>query len=544
MAEVVKMPKMSDTMTEGVMAKWHKKVGDKIKSGDVLAEVETDKATMDLESYWDGTILYIGVEEGKAVPVDAVIAVVGKEGEDYKALLDAEAAPAAPAAESKPEAAAPAAASSAAPALTDADLEKQGVTVVRMPLLSDTMTEGVIAEWHKKVGDKIKDDDILADVETDKATMEVMGYASGTLLHIGVQKGEAAKVNGIIAIVGPEGTDISGILSQGDAPAAAATESAAPAAEAEAPQAEAAASTESASTEGGRVKASPLAKRIAKEKGIDLSQVAGSADGGRIIKKDIENFKPAAAATTAAPAKEAEKQAAPLPAYTGEEKFTEKPVTQMRKVIAKRLSESLFTAPHFYLTMSIDMDSAIAARTKINEFAAAKVSFNDLVLKAVAVALKQHPNVNSSWLGDKIRYNEHVNIGVAVAVEDGLLVPVVRFADGKSLSRISAEVKDFAQRAKAKKLQPADWEGSTFTISNLGMFGIDEFTAIINPPDACILAIGGIAQVPVVKNGAVVPGNVMKVTLSCDHRVVDGATGAAFLQTVKALLEEPVRLLV
>jgi len=549
MAEVVKMPKMSDTMTEGVMAKWHVKVGDKIKSGDVMAEVETDKATMDLESYWDGTVLYIGVEEGKAVPVDAVIAVVGKEGEDYKALLEADAAPAsapaAPAAESKSDAAPAAPAAASAPALTDADLEKMGVTVVRMPLLSDTMTEGVIAEWHKKVGDKVKDDDILADVETDKATMEVMGYASGTLLHIGVEKGAAAKVNGIIAIVGPEGTDISGILNQGDAPAAPAQEAAAPA-EAKAEETPAAASTESASSEGGRVKASPLAKRIAKEKGIDLSQVAGSADGGRIIKKDIENFKPAAAASTdaSAPAKESEKAAAPLPQYTGEEKFTEKPVTQMRKVIAKRLSESLFTAPHFYLTMSIDMDSAIAARTKINEFAAAKVSFNDLVLKAVAVALKQHPAVNSSWLGDKIRYNEHVNIGVAVAVEDGLLVPVVRFADGKSLSRISAEVKDFAQRAKAKKLQPSDWEGSTFTISNLGMFGIDEFTAIINPPDACILAIGGISQVPVVKNGAVVPGNVMKVTLSCDHRVVDGATGAAFLQTVKALLEEPVRLLV
>ena len=543
------MPKMSDTMTEGVMAKWHVKVGDKIKSGDVMAEVETDKATMDLESYWDGTVLYIGVEEGKAVPVDAVIAVVGKEGEDYKALLEADAAPAsapaAPAAESKSDAAPAAPAAASAPAVTDADLEKMGVTVVRMPLLSDTMTEGVIAEWHKKVGDKVKDDDILADVETDKATMEVMGYASGTLLHIGVEKGAAAKVNGIIAIVGPEGTDISGILNQGDAPAAPAQEAAAPA-EAKAEETPAAASTESASSEGGRVKASPLAKRIAKEKGIDLSQVAGSADGGRIIKKDIENFKPAAAASTdaSAPAKETEKAAAPLPQYTGEEKFTEKPVTQMRKVIAKRLSESLFTAPHFYLTMSIDMDSAIAARTKINEFAAAKVSFNDLVLKAVAVALKQHPAVNSSWLGDKIRYNEHVNIGVAVAVEDGLLVPVVRFADGKSLSRISAEVKDFAQRAKAKKLQPSDWEGSTFTISNLGMFGIDEFTAIINPPDACILAIGGISQVPVVKNGAVVPGNVMKVTLSCDHRVVDGATGAAFLQTVKALLEEPVRLLV
>jgi pyruvate dehydrogenase E2 component (dihydrolipoamide acetyltransferase) len=550
MAEVVKMPKMSDTMTEGVMAKWHKKVGDKVKSGDVLAEVETDKATMDLESYWDGTILFIGVEEGKAVPVDAVIAVIGKEGEDYKAALDAEGATAPAkeekAAEAKPDAGKETAKSeTAGAALTDADLEKMGVTVVRMPLLSDTMTEGVIAEWHKKVGDKVKNDDILADVETDKATMEVMGYADGTLLHIGVEKGAAAKVNGIIAIVGPEGTDISGILNQGDAPAkpVADQKSDAPVAESTQPAAEAA---EPVNTDGSRLKASPLAKKIAKEKGIDLSQVSGSADGGRIIKKDIENFKPAAA-----PAKSAEGASAPaekaapvLAAYVGEEKYTEKPVSQMRKVIAKRLAESLFTAPHFYLTMGIDMDAAIAARGKMNEFSPVKLSFNDMVIKAVAVALKQHPNVNSSWLGDKIRYNEHVNIGVAIAIEDGLLVPVVRFADGKSLSRISAEVKDFAQRAKSKKLQPADWEGSTFTVSNLGMFGIDEFTAIINSPDSCILAIGGISQVPVVKNGAVVPGNVMKVTLSCDHRTVDGATGAAFLQTFKALLEEPVRLLV
>ncbi|MEJ5962105.1 pyruvate dehydrogenase complex dihydrolipoamide acetyltransferase [Pedobacter immunditicola] len=552
MAEVVRMPKMSDTMTEGVMAKWHVKVGDKIKSGDVMAEVETDKATMDLESYWDGTVLYIGVEEGKAVPVDAVIAVVGKDGEDYKAVLAAEdtgaAAPEEAAAEApaNKETPAPEKAAATAPALSEADLEKMGVTVVRMPLLSDTMTEGVIAEWHKKVGDKVKDDDILADVETDKATMEVMGYAEGTLLHIGVEKGQAAKVNGIIAIVGPEGTDISGILNQGDAPAAAATgkTDAAPVPE-EAPEAAPAEEKQVVNADGGRVKASPLAKRIAKEKGIDLAQVAGSADGGRIIKKDIENYKPAAPAAAAAPAPAAaDKAAVKIPQYIGEEKFTEKPVTQMRKVIAKRLSESLFTAPHFYLTMSIDMDGAIAARSKINEYAPVKISYNDMVLKAVAIALKQHPNVNSSWLGDKIRYNEHVNIGVAVAVEDGLLVPVVRFADGKSLSHISAEVKDFAQRAKAKKLQPSDWEGSTFTISNLGMFGIDEFTAIINSPDACILAIGGISQVPVVKNNAVVPGNVMKVTLSCDHRAVDGATGAAFLQTLKALLEEPVRLLV
>lgn len=546
MAEIVRMPKMSDTMTEGVMAKWHKKVGDKVKSGDVMAEVETDKATMDLESYWDGTVLYIGVEEGKAVPVDAVIAVIGKEGEDYKAALDAESAvSAAPAAETKPAEEAKAESTPAAAAgLTDADIEKMGVTVVRMPLLSDTMTEGVIAEWHKKVGDKVKDDDILADVETDKATMEVMGYAEGTLLHIGVEKGQAAKVNGIIAIVGPAGTDISGILSQGDAPAkpAADKKSDAPVAEKAAAEEEAPAS--SASTD--RVKASPLAKRIAKDKGIDLAQVAGSADGGRIIKKDIENFKSAPvsvkAESSSAPA--AEKAAPVIPQYVGEERFTEKPVSQMRKAIAKSLGESLFTAPHFYLNISIDMDNAMAARTAINAVAPVKVSFNDIIIKAVAIALKQHPAVNSSWRGDKIRFNEHTNIGVAMAVEDGLLVPVVRFADGKSLSHISAEVKAYGQKAKAKKLQPSDWEGSTFTVSNLGMFGIDEFTSIINSPDGAILSVGAIQQIPVVKNGAVVPGNVMKLSLGCDHRVVDGATGAAFLQTLKGFLEQPITLLV
>ncbi|WP_316816921.1 2-oxo acid dehydrogenase subunit E2 [Pedobacter nyackensis] len=552
MAEIVRMPKMSDTMTEGVMAKWHKKVGDKVKSGDVMAEVETDKATMDLESYWDGTVLYIGVEEGKAVPVDAIIAVIGKEGEDYKAALAAEeGAAAAPAkeekaAESSSEKPAESKKETAGAALTDADLEKMGVTVVRMPLLSDTMTEGVIAEWHKKVGDKVKDDDILADVETDKATMEVMGYAEGTLLHIGVEKGQAAKVNGIIAIVGPAGTDISGILSQGDAPAkpavAADKSSDAPVAE---KAAEAIEETPVSTGTGERLKASPLAKRIAKDKGIDLAQVAGSADGGRIIKKDIENFKPAAPAKTESSSAPAAEKAAPvIPQYVGEERFTEKPVSQMRKVIAKRLAESLFTAPHFYLNISIDMDNAMTARTAINSVSPVKVSFNDIIIKAVAVALKQHPAVNSSWLGDKIRFNEHTNIGVAMAVEDGLLVPVVRFADGKSLSHISAEVKEYGQKAKAKKLQPSDWEGSTFTVSNLGMFGIDEFTSIINSPDGAILSVGAIQQIPVVKNGAVVPGNVMKLSLGCDHRVVDGATGAAFLQTLKGLLEEPIRLLV
>lgn len=539
MAEVVRMPKMSDTMTEGVLAKWHKKVGDKVKSGDVVAEVETDKATMDFESFQEGTLLYIGVEEGQAVPVDAVIAVLGAEGEDYKAALAAEGgngkAAAAPAAEAK---AAPAPAQSSAPAVTP---ESLGATVIRMPLLSDTMTEGVINKWYKKIGDTIKSDDTIADVETDKATMEVTAYAEGTLLYIGVEEGKAAKVNDIIAIVGKPGTDVSPLLQAAPAAAAPAKEEAA--ASSAAPAAAPVAETVS-SDANGRVKASPLARKIAEEKGIDLAQVKGSAEGGRIVKKDVETFTPSAApaAKTSAPAAAATTVAAP--AVYGQESFTEVNVTQMRKTIARRLSESLFTAPHFYLTMAIDMDQAMEARKRINELGTTKISFNDIVLKAVAVALKKHPKVNSSWLGDKIRYNNHVNIGVAVAVEDGLLVPVVRFADTKSLSTISAEVKEYAQKAKDKKLQPADWEGSTFTISNLGMYGIDQFTAIINPPDACILAVGGISQVPVVKNGQVVPGNVMKVTLSCDHRVVDGATGSEFLQTLKGLLEEPLRLLV
>ncbi len=540
MAEVVRMPKMSDTMTEGVIAKWHKKVGDKVNTGDLVAEIETDKATMDFESYQEGTLLYIGAQEGSTAPVDSIIAVLGAEGEDYKSLLDGGAA--APAAESKSEAPK----EEAAPADDEpaVDPESLGATVIRMPLLSDTMTEGVIAEWHKKVGDEIKSDDSLADVETDKATMEVTAYAEGTLLYIGVEKGKAAKVNDIIAIVGKAGTDVAPLLKGGSAPKK--SEEKAPEAKAESkPEAASATQEAPASSDDARVKASPLARKIAKDKGIDIAQVKGSAEGGRIVKKDVEDFKPSAApAQAAAPAAASTKEAPSIPTFIGEEKFTEKPVTQMRKTIARRLSESLFTAPHIYITMSIDMDSAIAARGKMNEFAPVKISFNDMVIKAVAVALKQHPGVNSSWRGDVIRSNEHVNIGVAVAVDEGLLVPVVRFADGKSLSHISMEVKDFAQKAKNKKLQPADWEGSTFTVSNLGMFGVDEFSAIINPPDSCILAIGGIQQVPVVKNGAVVPGNVMKVTLSADHRVVDGAMGAAFLQTFKSLLEEPVRLLV
>ena len=550
MAEVILMPRLSDTMTEGVIANWHKKIGDPVKKGDILAEVETDKATMDLESYKDGTLLYTGTDKGGKIQVNDLLAIIGAPGEDITSLVKSgAAAPApAPAAKSSP---APAPQASTAPTTTPApaapamDLSKME-EVILMPRLSDTMTEGVIADWHKKVGDQVKKGDILADIETDKATMELESYKEGKLLYTGAQKGEKIAVNDLLAIIGDEKkVDVQKIVaaskSGGTAPAAQPKKE--ESGSAAATTAAAATAAPAALNGDGRVKASPLAKKLAAEKGIDISQVAGSGDGGRIIKKDVDSFVPGTAAKTAAPQT---KTGAPLPvsAPAGQVSFDEVPVSQMRKIIAKRLAESKFTAPHFYLTMSIDMDKAVESRAKLNDVSPVKISFNDIVLKAAAVALKQHPAVNSSWLGDKIRINHHVSIGVAVAVEDGLLVPVVRFADGKSLSQIASEVKDLAQKAKNKKLQPPDWEGSTFTISNLGMFGIDDFTAIINPPDSCILAVGAIQQVPVVKNGAIVPGNIMKLTLSCDHRVVDGATGAAFMQTLKGLLEEPLRMLV
>jgi pyruvate dehydrogenase E2 component (dihydrolipoamide acetyltransferase) len=406
------------------------------------------------------------------------------------------------------------------------------------------MTEGVIAGWHKNVGDTVKKGEVLADIETDKATMELESYKDGVLLYQGAKAGEKILVNDLLCIIGKPGLDVDAIVKAvkgGATQAAAVTPSATPATPAPAAAPVAAPVTAQAVVNEGRIFASPLAKKIADEKGIDLRYVKGTGDNGRITKNDVDTFVPSAAPVAAPAAKTASPVVA---APAGQVSFEDVPVSQMRKTIARRLSESLFTAPHFYLTMAIDMDAAVAARAKINEVAPVKISFNDMVLKATALALKQHPKVNSSWLGDTIRYNHHINIGVAVAVEDGLLVPVVRFADTKSLSQIGVEVKEYAQKAKDKKLQPADWEGSTFTISNLGMFGIDQFTAIINPPDSCILAVGGISQVPVVKNGQVVPGNIMKVTLSCDHRSVDGATGAAFLQTLKSLLEEPLRMLV
>jgi pyruvate dehydrogenase E2 component (dihydrolipoamide acetyltransferase) len=552
MAEVILMPRLSDTMTEGVIASWHKKVGDAVKKGDLLAEVETDKATMELESYKDGTLLHVGGDKGSKLQVNDLLAIIGKPGEDISSLVKGSGtaqAKSEPAKKEEAKAPAPEAKPAAAPTTTASalavDISKME-EVILMPRLSDTMTEGVIADWQKKVGDTVKKGDILADIETDKATMELESYKAGKLLYVGAQKGEKIQVNDLLAIIGDEKkVDVQKIVdavkNKGAAPVAAASGSQAeaqPAAATAAPVEEHAASLNG----DGRVKASPLAKKLAQEKGIDIAKIAGSGDGGRIIKSDIDNYKPVESRQLTVGSQQPTATVQQAPA--GQVSFEEVPVSQMRKAIAKRLAESKFSAPHFYVTMSIDMDKAVESRAKLNEVATVKISFNDIVLKAVAVALKKHPAVNSSWLGDKIRINHHVNIGVAVAVEDGLLVPVVRFADTKSLTQIATEVKDFAQKAKSKKLQPADWEGSTFTISNLGMFGVEEFTAIINPPDACILAIGGISQVPVVKNGAIVPGNVMKVTLSCDHRVVDGATGSAFLQTLKSLLEEPLRMLV
>ncbi|MBC6368609.1 pyruvate dehydrogenase complex dihydrolipoamide acetyltransferase [Algoriphagus sp. AK58] len=547
MAEIIRMPKMSDTMEEGVIASWLKKVGDTVKPGDILAEVETDKATMELESYEEGVLLYIGVKEKDSVPVNGIIAIIGEKGEDFQHLLNGtsatpakkEEAPAAPQAEAPKSAPAP---------VEKIDTSNIHATVITMPKMSDTMQEGTIAAWLKKVGDAVKSGEIIAEVETDKATMELESYEDGVLLYIGVEAGNSVAVDGVIAVIGEKGADYQTLLKahQGGGKSSVPVESpTAPVAEkketpsAPSPQPAAPTSVPAPVTAGERVKASPLAKKIAAEKGLDIRQVAGSGEGGRIVKKDVETFVPAPA-PQAAPAQVAASSAPVL----GQESFREEKVSQMRKTIAKRLAESKYSAPHFYLTMEINMDKAIEARKSMNEFSPVKISFNDMVIKAAAAALRQHPKVNSSWLGDKIRYNDHIHIGMAVAVEEGLLVPVIRFADSLSLSQISNQAKTLGAKAKNKELQPKDWEGNTFTISNLGMFGIEEFTAIINPPDACILAVGGIKETVIVKDGQMKIGNIMKVTLSCDHRVVDGAVGSAFLQTLKGLLEDPVRILV
>ena len=544
MAEVINMPRLSDTMEEGTVAKWLKQVGDKVEEGDILAEIETDKATMEFESFHEGTLLHIGIAEGEGAPVDTLLAIIGEEGEDISGLLNGAEASKKPKEETDTKTASETADANVANETGSADIP-EGVEIVKMPRLSDTMEEGTVASWLKKVGDQIEEGDILAEIETDKATMEFESFYSGTLLYIGIKEGESSPVDAVLAVIGPEGTDVQAILN---------TKSSSVKSDAvvkeevkeEKPTGTSQETVTNVTADGQRIFASPLAKKIAKEKGIDLKDVKGSGDHGRIVKKDIENFVPSQkeATTVTAPQETSSSSAiAPLALPVGEESTEEVKNSQMRKTIAKRLSESKFTAPHYYLTIEIDMDNAKASRAQINELPDTKVSFNDLVVKACAMALKKHPQVNTTWQGDTTKYNHHVHIGVAVAVEDGLVVPVVKFTDQMSLTQIGASVKDLAGRARNKKLTPAEMDGSTFTVSNLGMFGIQEFTSIINQPNSAILSVGAIIEKPVVKNGQIVVGNTMKLSLACDHRTVDGATGSQFLQTLRAYLENPVTML-
>ena len=533
MAEIINMPRLSDTMEEGTVATWFKKVGDTVKEGDILAEIETDKATMEFEAFYEGELLHIGIHEGKTAPVDSLLAIIGEKGEDISAHLNG----GSPAAESEQVAEAATPAATEAPAAVSIP---DNVEVITMPRLSDTMEEGTVATWLKKVGDTVNEGDILAEIETDKATMEFEAFYAGTLLHIGIQEGESAPVDSLLAIIGDKDADVNQAIAAATAPSQEAVP--APVEAPKAPVTPAPAATPVAApvkaaapvpapvkNTSGRVIASPLAKKLAEERGIQIANVPGSGDGGRIVKRDIENY-------------QATGSVAAMP--QGIESSEEVPNNQMRKTIAKRLAASKFNAPHYYLSVEFDMENAMAFRQQYNSVPDTKISFNDIVVKATAKALKQHPQVNSRWHDDKIVKNHHVHMGVAVAVEDGLVVPVVKFADELSLPQIGAQVKDYAGRARDKKLTPAEMDGSTFTISNLGMFGIETFTSIINQPNSAILSVGAIVEKPVVKNGAIVVGHTMKLTLACDHRSVDGATGSLFLQTLKGYIENPVTMLV
>ena len=557
MAKIITMPRLSDTMTEGVVAKWLKKVGDKINEGDILAEIETDKATMEFESFNSGTLLHIGLQEGETAPVDSLLAIIGAEGEDITPLLNL----------GKPSS------STAAPVVPNPVVEEKkeeiihstpvasgstsipaGVVVVTMPRLSDTMTDGTVASWLKKVGDAVAEGDILAEIETDKATMEFESFNAGTLLFIGVQEGQTAPVDSLLAIIGPAGTDVSGVAENYSKGAISDVSSSEKAVETKtATSATIAEKTEDSLqvvSDGRRIFISPLAKKIAEEKGINIAHVKGSGENGRIVKSDIENYVPStssSATSAVSSAPEASPKAETVVAKpfvpSGQIATEEIKNSQMRKIIAKRLAESLFTAPHYNLVIEVTMDEAMKSRVAINSVPDTKISFNDMVIKACALALKKHPKINSQWKEDAIIINHHVSIGVAVAVEDGLVVPVLPFTDGMSLSQIGASVRDLAGRAKNKKLLPTEMEGSTFTISNLGMFGITEFNSIINQPNSAILSVGAIVEKPVVKDGQIVVGNTMMLSLACDHRTIDGATGAQFLQTLKQYIENPVTML-
>ena len=592
---MINMPRLSDTMEEGTVAKWLKSVGDKVEEGDILAEIETDKATMEFESFYEGTLLHIGIDEGDGAPVDSLLAIIGEEDEDISGLLNGSVDGAASddaakdgdtESEGSKDSESKSDAKSTEKNISDKEDKSgsdaggsggggeipEGVEVINMPRLSDTMEEGTVAAWLKAVGDKVEEGDILAEIETDKATMEFESFYSGTLLHIGIQEGESAPVDEVLAIIGPEGTDVDAVLNaepssgRKDGASSGSSEDKKDQADAETSEggsqtkdtsSDTSSDTDKGSTkstsDGKRIFASPLAKKIAEDKGIALADVSGSGDNGRIVKKDIENFTPAAKSQTEGQAKEQAKGAdaesasgvgvAAMNLPVGEESSEEVKNSQMRKTIAKRLSESKFTAPHYYLTIEVNMDKAIASRKQINEMPDTKVSFNDMVVKACAMALKKHPQVNTTWKGDTTKFNHHVHVGVAVAVDEGLVVPVLEFTDQMSLTQIGASVKDLAGRARNKKLRPDEMEGSTFTVSNLGMFGIVEFTSIINQPNSAILSVGAIVEKPVVRNGEIVVGNTMKVTLACDHRTVDGATGSQFLLTLRTYLENPVTML-
>ncbi|PWG06352.1 pyruvate dehydrogenase complex dihydrolipoamide acetyltransferase [Polaribacter aquimarinus] len=542
MATIINMPRLSDTMEEGVVAKWLVKVGDKIEEGDILAEIETDKATMEFESFYEGTLLHIGIQEGETSPVDVLLAVIGEEGEDISAIINGSAETPKEEVKEEPtkEEITPSE-NSANQAVAIPD----GVNVITMPRLSDTMTDGTVATWLKKVGDVVEEGDMLAEIETDKATMEFECFYEGTILYIGVQEGETAPVDSLLTIIGPAGTDVSAIVANGGANTnAVATEK--PDTSSDIKVEKTTQKTEEAkpiiasNSNGGRIFASPLAKKIASDKGINLANVSGSGENGRIIKKDVENYTP-----STKPVEAASNISAQATTFTaiGEEKSDEVKNSQMRKAIAKSLGNSKFSAPDFSLNIEVDMSNAMASRKTINAIPDVKVSFNDMVVKACAMALQKHPQVNTSWNETTTVYHSHIHVGVAVAVDDGLLVPVIKHTDQLSLTQIGAGVRDLAGKARNKKITPADMQGSTFTVSNLGMFGINNFTSIINQPNSAILSVGAIVEKPVVKNGQIVVGNTMNLTLTCDHRTVDGAVGAAFLQTLKTFIENPVTML-
>ena len=538
MAELIKMPRLSDTMEEGTVATWFKKVGDKVQEGEILAEIETDKATMEFESFYEGTLLYIGIKENETAKVDEPLAIIGSPGDDIDSILgnqtlkpqksdevdDSELIKEEPSENS---------------VKADENVTNDDVHVISMPRLSDTMEEGTVASWFKKVGDDVEEGEILAEIETDKATMEFESFYSGTLLHVGLSEGDSAKVDSLLAIIGPSGTDISQHLTDNFDNTKVDNNQKSDIILEEKPEMKEVEVKEviskiSENPVSDRIFISPLAKKLAKDKNIDISSIKGTGENGRIIKSDIENYK------------EPTFQAATQTTLATEDihDFKEVGHSQMRKVIAKRLAESKFSAPHYYLNVELDMSETIAFRKQCNTIPDTKISFNDIIIKACAVALRNNPSVNSQWFDDRIRYNNFVNIGVAVGVDDGLIVPVLKNADKMSIAEISSSVKELAGLGRDKKLTPEMMQGSTFTISNLGMFGIESFTSIINPPNSVILSVGAIVQKPVVKEDEIVVGNTMKLTLACDHRVVDGLTGSKFLQALKPLIENPLSMLI